>query len=238
MKYPFSAAAMLLLLGACDREPPALRPPGGTDDFLRAADVLVAAQCELDRAAARPGKKFSAAKAEIALTLTVRVSESTGGGISLTIPIASTDLTIRRDRVPEGTALRKMDFRIVHRIGSTPACPTAAAPEAVSGLRYIEGGLGLQSWIAEADTLIARSGQVPTEVNYAMSFDVTVSDDRSPVFTRPLDDADGSFSRNDANAREVLHRIAVTIVPNDRSGATSDRARSQAADRFLDRIDG
>ena len=226
------ALALVAGLAACDREPPALTPPGGPEDFLRAADILAAAQCELDAAAQRAGPRFTAKKAEITMTLTVRVSEATGGGITLTIPIASTDLTLRRDRVPEGTALRTMDFRLTHAFGTTPACPSEAMPVTPSGLRYIEGGLGLAEWVSETDTLVTHAGRAPSEVNYAMRFDVTISDDRSPVFTRPVDDIDGSVTRQDATARNIRHRIAVTIVP----GQASDSALAEAADRFLDRI--
>ena len=122
------ALAFVAALAACDRDPPELTPPGRPEDFLRAADVLVAAQCELDAAATRADPRFSAKKAEMTLSLLVRVAESTGGGITLTIPIASTDLTLRRDRVPEGEALRRMDFRITHTFGTTPACPSGDAP--------------------------------------------------------------------------------------------------------------
>lgn len=233
---PLLAMAAIAFLAGCDRDTPDLVPPGGPDDFLRAADVLVAAQCELDRAAAARAGPLKVARAEIAMTLTVRVSESTGGGISLTIPIASTDLTLRRDRVPEGAAFRKMDFRITHDIGSAPDCPSEALPTAPGGARFIKGGLGLTEWMTETAILSRQSGQVPYEVHYAMSFDVSVSDDRSPVFTRPFDDIDGSFTRQDANAREVRHRIAVTIAPGA-TGRAGDGKRRAAADRFLERID-
>lgn len=227
-----------LALAACNSDPPELTPPGRDEDFLRAADILAATQCELDRAAQRSAPGFAAKKAEIAMTLTVQVSESTGGGITLTIPIASTDLTIRRDRVPAGAALRKMDFRFVHEIGTAPTCPTEAMPETPEGLRYVAGGLGLAEWLAETDTLVRHAGHAPREINYAMSFDVTLSDDRSPVFSRPIDQVDGSLSRQDATAREIRHRVAVTITPNAPAGRTADRARQEAADRFLDRIGG
>lgn len=227
------ALALVASLAACDREPPELTPPGGPEDFLRAADILAAAQCELDAAAERASPRFTAMKAEITMTLTVRVSEATGGGITLTVPIASTDLTLRRDRVPEGTALRTMDFRLTHVFGTTPSCPSEDMPATPGGLRYIEGGLGLAEWVSETDSLVTHAGRAPREVNYAMSFDVTISDDRSPIFSRPIEDIDGSFTRQDATARETRHRIAVTIVP----GQASDRALAEAADRFLDRID-
>ncbi|MDU8946677.1 hypothetical protein [Ovoidimarina sediminis] len=230
----YLALVFVAALTACDREPPALAPPGGPEDFLRAADVLAAAQCELDAIATRSDPRFSASKAEITLTLFVRVSETTGGGITLTIPIASADLTIRRDRVPEGTALRQMDFRITHNFGTTPACPTPDAPRTATGVRFIEGGLGLAEWVTETDRLVAHAGRVPRELNYAMSFDVTLSDDRSPVFSRPIDTIDAGFTRKDATAREVRHRIAVSIVP----GKPSDSELHDAANRFLDRIGG
>ncbi|AZQ66941.1 hypothetical protein EF888_07180 [Silicimonas algicola] len=228
------AFAFIAILAACDGDPPELTPPGSPEDFLRAADILVAAQCELDAAAARADPGFIARKADITLSLLVRVSESTGGGITLTIPIASTDLTLRRDRVPEGTAIRRMDFRIIHTLGDTLACPSADAPLTATGLRFIEGGLGLAEWVTETDRLVAHAGHAPSEVNYAMSFDVTLSDDRSPVFSRPTDSIETDFTRQDASAREVRHRIAVTIVP----GQPFDGALHDAATRFLDRIGG
>lgn len=228
------ALALVAALAACDREPPELRPPGGPEDFLRAADVLVAAQCELDAAAARSDPRFQAKKAEITLSLLVRVSETTGGGITLTIPIASTDLTIRRDRVPEGTALRRMEFRVTHTLGATPACPSAEAPRTASGLRFIEGGLGLGEWVGETDRLAAQAGRVPHEVNYAMSFEVALSDERSPIFSRIDDSVESGLSGQDASARELRHRIAVTLLP----GQPGDRALREAADRFLERIGG
>lgn len=226
------ALALVAGLMACDRDPPELRPPGGPEDFLRAADVLVAAQCELDAAAARANPRFPARKAEITLALQARVSESTGGGITLTIPIATTDLTLRRDRVPEGTALRTMEFRTTHTFGTTPECPSAGAPLTANGVRFIEGGLGLAEWVRETDRLVAHAGRVPTEVNYAMSFDVALSRDRSPVFSRSEDTIGSDFTRQDASAREVRHRIVVTILP----GRPGDRVLQDAANRFLDRI--
>ena len=228
------ALALIAVLAACDRDPPELRPPGGPEDFVRASDVLVAAQCELDLAAARANPKFRARKAEIALSLLVRVSESTGGGITLTVPIAATDLTLRRDRVPAGTALRRMEFRVTHVLGTTPSCPSAGTPVSASGPRYVEGGLGLGEWIRETDRIAAHAGRAPRQVSYAMSFEVTLSRDRSPVFSRIDDSISSDFTRQDASAREVRHRIAVTMVP----GPPSDRVLQDAADRFLDRIGG
>lgn len=226
--------AFFVALAACDSDPPELTPPGGPEDFLRAADILVAAQCELDAAAGRADPRFSAKKAEITLSLLVAVSETTGGGISVRIPIAATDLTIRRDRVPAGAALRRMDFRLTHDFGTTPACPNAEEPLTSTGLRFVEGGLGLAEWVREADRLVEHAGQSPHEVNYAMSFEVTLSDDNSPVFSRAEDSIASDFSREDAAARELRHRIAVTMVP----GQPSDNALRDAANRFLDRIGG
>lgn len=224
----------VLALAGCDREPPELTPPGGPEDFLRAADVLTAAQCELDAAARRSDPQFPVEKAEITMSLLVQVSESTGGGITLSIPISGTDLTLRRDRVPEGTAIRRMDFRVIHELGATPACPTPDQPVTEAGVRFIDGGLGLAEWVSEADRLMAQSGQTPREVNYTMSFDVTLSDDRSPVFSRPIEDIDTDISRQDATARRVRHRIAVTMLP----GRVRDDALGAAANRFLERIGG
>ena len=227
------ACAIVAVLAACDRDPPALTPPGGPEDFLRAADVLASAQCELDAAVARADPRFSASQAEITLSLVVQVSESTGGGVTLSIPIGGTDLTIRRDRVPEGTALRVMDFRISHTFRAIPICPSAEVPLTETGLRFIDGGLGLVEWISEVDRLVEHGGRVPREVNYAISFDVTISDERSPVFSRPIDTIDAGFTRQDAGAREVRHRIAVTIVP----APAGKGALQDAANRFLERID-
>lgn len=226
--------ALVATLAACNGEPPALSPPGGPEDFLRAADILAAAQCELDAAAERSNAQFPAKKAEITLTLIVQVSEATGGGVTLAIPLGVSELTLRRDRVPEGAALRLMDFRITHSLGSTPACPSADAPVTATGLRYIEGGLGLAEWVSETDRLVEHAGRGPSELNYAMSFDVTLSDDRSPVFSRPFDSFDAGFSRQDVNARESRHRIAVTIIP----GQPTEGALKDAANRFLGRVDG
>lgn len=235
MRLPITQAlALVVALAACNRDPPELRPPGSPEDFLRAADVLVAAQCELDAAAARGDPRFVAKKAEITLTLLVRVSEATGGGITLTIPIASTDLTIRRDRVPEGEALRRMDFRMTHIFGTTPACPSVDARVTATGLRYVEGGLGLAEWLEETDRLAEQAGRAPHEVNYAMSFEVTLSNDNSPVFARSDESVASDFTRQEASARELRHRIVVTIVP----GQPNDSALHDAANRFLDRIGG
>lgn len=228
------AFAFIALFAACDREPPELRPPGGPEDFLRAADILVAAQCELDSTASRADPRFSAKKAEITLSLLVRVSESTGGGVTLTVPIASSDLTLRRDRVPAGEALRRMDFRLTHTFGTTPVCPSAKAPVTKTGLRYVEGGLGLAEWVKETDRLVVQAGRAPRELNYSMSFEVTLSDDRSPVISSTEETVDSDFTRQDATARELRHRIVVTMVP----GTPSDRALHDAANRFLDRIGG
>lgn len=225
---------LFAMLTGCDTDPPELRPPGAPEDFLRASDVLVAAQCELDSAAARAAPSFFAEKAEITLTLLVRVSETTGGGITLTIPISATDLTLRRDRVPAGEALRRMEFRVSHTFATTPVCPSEEAPITSSGLRFVEGGLGLTEWLKETDRLAVHAGQTPHEINYSMSFDVTLSDDRSPVFSRAEDTIASDFSRQDTNARETRHRIVVTIVP----GKPSDAALKDAAQRFLDRIGG
>lgn len=232
--HRFHAFALVLALAACDRDPPELIPPGGPEDFLRAADILAAAQCELDASATRSGPQFFANRAEITLTLLVQISESTGGGVTLTIPIGVTDLTLRRDRVPEGTALRVMDFQITHDFGTTPSCPSAEAPLTATGLRYIEGGLGLSEWVTETDRLVALTGRAPSEVNYAMSFDVTLSDDRSPEISRPFDSVGAAFTRQNVNARDSRHRIAVTIVP----GEAPEDALRDAANRFLDRLDG
>ena len=142
------------------------------------------------------------------MTLTVQRTEAIGGGITLTIPIASTDLTLRRERTPTGAALRKMDFRLSHRIGSAPDCPTEEQPKTASGARYIAGGLGLVEWIAEADTLVTKSGQVPSEVNYQLTFEVALSKDLSPIFSRPIDDVDGTLSSRGAEAAQsFLDRI-------------------------------
>jgi hypothetical protein len=234
LQHKSRALALILALAACDREPPGLRPPGDPEDFLRAADIIAAAQCELDAAATRSGPQFFANRAEITLTLLVQVSESTGGGLTLTIPIGVTDLTLRRDRAPEGTALRVMDFQITHDFGTSPACPSSDEPLTETGLRFIEGGLGLSEWVTETDRLVALTGRAPSEVNYAMSFDVTLSDNLSPEISRPIDSVGAAFARQSVNARDSRHRIAVTILP----GVPSEDALREAADRFLDRLDG
>lgn len=229
-------AAFLTVLAGCNRSSGPPTPPGKPDDFVRAADVLVAAQCELNAAAARDGATVRFRKAEVTMTLTVQRTEATGGGITLAIPIASTEVQLSRNRTPRGAALRKMDFRITHALGEPGECPTKDHPLTASGVRYIDGGLGLGEWLAETDTLVAKSGQVPAAVNYELVFEVAVSSDLSPVFSRPINDADGSLSTRDSDAREVKHRIAVTIVPEVKGRAVSDKARQDAAREFLDRI--
>lgn len=233
--HHLSALTAAAFLAACSDELAKQSPPGEPEDFLRAADVLVAAQCELDRAARRDPARFRFRKVDLSLTLTVQRTEAVGGGITLTIPIASTDVTLRRERTPSGAALRKMDFRTTYSVGQTRACPSEAMPTTPDGIRLIEGGLGLREWIGEMDALVAKSGSLPTEANYQMTFEIAVDNSLSPIFSRPVDDVDGSLSTRDLRAREVKHRIAVTIVPD---GAAPAGALKEAADRFLARIDG
>ena len=230
MRHRLTSALLALSLATgCSEDLSEQRPPGQPGDFVRAADILVTAQCELDKAAARDPARFRFRTAEVVdftgrvvpsaaapvpggvsltMTLTVQRTEAIGGGITLTIPIASTDLTLRRERTPTGAALRKMDFRLSHRIGSAPDCPTEEQPKTASGARYIAGGLGLVEWIAEADTLVTKSGQVPSEVNYQLTFEVALSKDLSPIFSRPIDDVDGTLSSRGAEAAQsFLDRI-------------------------------
>lgn len=226
-----------LLAAGCSRDVGPPMPPGQPEDFVRAADVIVAAQCELDTAVA---ENLAFRAAEITLTLSVQRIEAAGGGVTLGIPIAGTNLTLSRNRVPRGAALRRMDFTITHRPGETPDCPEKSDRPTPGGLRYIEGGLGLSEWVAEADTLVRKTGHVPSEVNYAMTFEVALNSALQPVFDRPIDgDTTGSLSSVDSDDREVRHRIAVTILPDVPGEPRPTIARLRdAARRFLERITG
>ena len=65
------AASFLI---ACDREISPQVPPGVPEDFVRAADILVAAQCEMDAAVAASPQEFAITKVELTLTLPCNAS--------------------------------------------------------------------------------------------------------------------------------------------------------------------
>jgi hypothetical protein len=227
------AASFLI---ACDREISPQLPPGVPEDFVRAADILVAAQCEMDAAVAASPQEFAITKAELTLTLTVQRVEATGGGVTLGIPIAGTNLTLSRDRTPRGATFREMDFRITHDIGSAPDCPTKDAPTTDAGIRYIEGGLGLSEWIGESRDLARKSGEIPTAVSYAMIFEVALSSSLAPVFNQPIDEVSSSLASRDSDNRDVRHRLVATALPSGPGRkAASDAKLRKAAEDFLSR---
>ena len=229
-------AALIAFLVACNQDLSPLTPPGDPEDFVRAADIVVAAQCELDAAVAANVQGLSIEKADLTLTLTVQRVEATGGGVTLGIPIVGTNLTLSRERTPRGATFREMDFRIVYDIGTAPDCPTKENPVTASGVRFIDGGLGLSEWVRESATLAAKSDAVPVAVNYAMVFEVALTSDLSPVFDRPIDDVSGSLASRDSDDREVRHRLVATALPKRPGKAPpSDKDLQIAAENFLQR---
>lgn len=192
----------------------------------------------MDAAVAAVPKSFGIKKVDLTLTLTVQRVEAVGGGITLGIPIAGTNLTLSRDRTPRGATFREMDFRITHDIGSAPDCPTKAAPLTQSGVRYIAGGLGLSEWITESAALARKSGEIPTAVNYAMIFEVALSSALSPVFDQPINDISGTLATRDSDNREVRHRLIATVLPTaPGQKSVSDAKLREAAQDFLSRTD-
>ena len=238
---PNSAAKLAFMAGvliACDREISPQVPPGLPEDFVRAADILVAAQCELDAAVAAAPEEFAVKKAELTLTLTVQRVEAVGGGVTLGIPIAGTNLTLSRDRTPRGATFREMDFRITHEIGTAPECPTKEAPLTTNGVRFIEGGLGLAEWINESAGLSRKSGETPTAVKKTMIFEVALSSALSPVFDQPIDELSSTLASRDSDNREVRHRLIATTLPTaPGQRPASDTDLRQAAQDFLSRTD-
>lgn len=233
-RRPLASAVAFLLAAACSRELSDQVPPGSPEDFVRAADILVAAQCELDRAAALHAQSLGVKQADITLTLTVQEVEAVGGGVTLGIPIAGTNVTLTRERTPRGATYREMDIRLTHTFGQAPACPTKEKPKTKDGVTFIEGGLGLAEWIGEASTLARKAQTLPHELNYAMIFEVALASDLSPVFDRPIDDVSGSLASRDTDDREVKHRIAVTALPKPTGQrAATEKTLREAARDFL-----
>ena len=212
-------------------------PFASDDDLLKASDVILAAQCELNREAARPDQAFPFRKAVLTMTMTVVVTEATGGGLTLAIPIAGSRISLERGRRPVGSAVRRMDVRFVHDVTTAIDCPAKERPTTENGVRYIDGGLGLDQWIRETDLIAARSGALPAEVNYALNFDISLSDSFNPVFSRSSSSGvSPDLTPENTDARRVGHQIAVTIVPEERGRRLADAALLEAAQRFQDRL--
>ena len=230
-----SALAIFALTG-CGERPVVGMPRVSEEDFLRTSDVLVAAQCELNRAASRPGPGFKFEKAVITMMLTVVVNESTGGGLSLAIPIAGTRLTLDRSRRPIGSAIRRMDFQVTHDVTQAIDCPSETQNRTADGVRYIEGGLGLSEWLGETDTLVRNAGTTPSEINYWLGFDIALSTSLNPIISRTDDDGiRPDLSSENVDDRRVAHRVAVTILPG-RDGKVTAAERREAARAFLERV--
>jgi hypothetical protein len=229
-------ALVVFALAGCGEQPVVGMPAVSEDDFLRTSDILVAAQCELNRAAGRDSPGFRFDKAVITMTLTVVVNEATGGGLSLAIPIAGSRVTLDRSRRPIGSAIRRMDFQTTHDVRRSIDCPTEEMTRTAGGVRYIEGGLGLSEWLAETDALVKNAGTTPSEINYSLGFDIALSSSLNPVISRPDDDGiSPDISSENADDRRVAHRLAVTILPG-REGSGAEAERRDAARAFLDRI--
>lgn len=230
------SALVAFALTACGERPVVDMPRVSEEDFLRASDILVAAQCELNRAAKREDAGFRFEKAEITMMLTVVVNESTGGGLSLAIPIAGTRLTLDRSRRPIGSAIRLMDFQVTHDVTREIDCPSETEKKTADGVRYIEGGLGLSAWLGETDALARNAGTPPSEINYLLGFDIALSTSLNPIISRTDDDGiRPDLSSENIDDRRVAHRIAVTILPG-RDGDRAAAERREAARAFLERI--
>jgi hypothetical protein len=227
------SALVIFALTGCGQRPVVEMPRVSEEDFLRASDILVAAQCELNRAAERTGAGFKFEKAVITMMLTVVVNESTGGGLTLAIPIAGSRITLDRSRRPIGSAIRRMDFQVTHDVKQPIDCPSETQIRTANGVRYIEGGLGLSEWFGETDTLVRNAGTAPSEINYWLGFDIALSTSLNPIISRS--NGDGirpDLSAENADDRRVAHRIAVTILPGP-EGKGTEAERRAAARAFL-----
>jgi hypothetical protein len=230
------SALVIFVLTGCGQRPMVEMPRVSEEEFLRTSDILVAAQCELNHAASRPASGFKFEKAVITMMLTVVVNESTGGGLSLAIPIAGTELTLDRSRRPIGSAVRRMDFQVTHDVTQAIDCPSATQKRTADGVRYIEGGLGLSEWLGETDTLVRNAGTTPSEINYWLGFDIALSTSLNPIISRPDDDGiRPDLSSENVDDRRVAHRIAVTILPGPEGKGTASERR-EAARAFLERV--
>ena len=231
-----TTALACLALAACGERPTVGVPPASDDDLLKASDVIVSAQCELNRQAAAGVDGIAFRRAVLTMTLTVAVTEATGGGLTLSIPVAGSRIALERGRRPVGTALRRMDIQILHDVTRPLACPSNAAPTTVDGVRYIEGGLGLEEWIVESGAIARRSGTLPTELHYDLKFEIGLSDDFNPVFSRSsAAGVSPDLSPENADSRLVAHRVAVTVIPDGQRGRVTDDDRLGAAQRYLAR---
>ena len=171
------------------------------------------------------------------MTMTVVVSEATGGGFTLSIPIAGSRIALDRARRPIGSAVRRMDIQFVHDVRTDIECPSSDMATNSQGVRYIEGGLGLEQWIEETGSIVARSASQPAEINYTLGFDIALSDSFNPVFSRSSDGGiSPDVSPEDVDSRRVAHRVAVTILPEAPGRRISEPQLLEAARRFLDRI--
>ena len=227
---------MIFALVGCGERPVVQMPAVSEEEFIQTSDLLVAAQCELNRAARRPDPGFRFEQAVITMTLTVVANESTGGGLTLTIPIAGSSITLERLRRPIGSAIRRMDFQTIHDVNQSTDCPNETVRKTGNGVRYIEGGLGLSEWIDETDALLRNARTVPTEINYSLGFDIALSSSLNPIISLPSDNGiSPDLSSERADDRRVAHRVAVTILLGKGSSA-SEAERIEAARAFLDRI--
>lgn len=226
-----------LTLVSCGEDVAVGVPNASDDAILRVSDVVVAAQCELNRAAARQGAEVRFRKAVLTMTMTAVVSEATGGGLTLTIPLAGSSISLERARRPIGSAVRRMDVQIVHDIGASIDCPSADTPVLANGVRLIEGGLGLERWLEEADRVATRTGQLPVEVNYSLGFDIGLTNSFNPVFSRSSDSGvNPDVSPETADTSRMAHRIVVTLLPVRAGRVASEADHLEAAGRYLRRI--
>lgn len=229
------SALVIFVLTGCGQRSVVGMPYVSEDDFLRTSDILVAAQCELKRAASRTDPGFRFEKAVITMMLTVVANESTGGGLTLAVPIAGTRLTLDRSRRPIGSAIRRMDFQITYDVSQPIDCPSETQTRTADGVRYIEGGLGLSEWLGETDALVRKSGTTPAEINYLLGFDIALSSSLNPIISFPNDDGiSPDVSSQNVDDRRTAHRIAVTILPGPEGKGTAAERR-EAARAFLDR---
>ena len=169
-------------------------------------------------------------------TALVRVTQ-TGGGLTLAIPVAGSRVSLDQARRPLGSAVREMEVQIVHNPRDTLACPSKEAPETADGVRFIEGGLGLTEWIRETTTIASRTGAKPEVLNYALAFDISLTSSFNPIFSRTSEvGVSPDLAPENADARRVGHRIAVTVLPDGARGRATNRSRLEAAERHLARL--